>query len=104
MASRNHVSAPLTFDLPVSLIAKIQTCRRGHSLKTVSEVIRLALEKYDFEAYRPEQDPHKQISVRISARQRSALRRYARAKNASVGELIRLAVESLPSKAAKRAR
>jgi hypothetical protein len=104
MATRNHVSAPLTFDLPVSLIGKIQTCRRGHSLKTVSEVIRLALDRYDFESYRPAHDPHRQISVRISARQRAALRRYARAKNASVGELIRLALEDLPAKNSKKAR
>lgn len=73
-------------------------------MKNVSEVIRLALERCDFEAYKPNHDPHRQISVRIGSRQRSALRRYARSKNTSVGELIRLALESLPAKAAKRAR
>jgi|SRR5580692_4897328 hypothetical protein len=102
MATRSHASAPLTFDLPLSLIGKIQACRRGHGLKTASEVIRLALERYDFEDYKPTRDPHRQISVRIGARQRAALRRYARSKDASVGELIRLAVEDLPTKASKR--
>ena len=106
MASRNsNTSAPLTFDLPLSLIAKIQACRRSLGLKSASEVIRLALEKYDFEAYRPNPDPHRQISVRVSSRQRSTLKRFARTKHASVGELLRLALENLPSKAgAKKAR
>lgn len=91
-------SAPLTFDLPVSLISKIDACRRGHSLKTASEVIRMAIDEYDFDGYKPVADPHRQISVRISGRQRATLRRFARAKRASVGELLRLALESLPTR------
>jgi Arc/MetJ-type ribon-helix-helix transcriptional regulator len=97
-------SAPLTFDLPLSLIDKIETCRRGHALKTASEVIRLAIEEYDFESYRPEHDPHRQISVRISGRQRATLKRFARNKRASVGELLRLALENLPQKDGKKPR
>ena len=106
MATRNHsASAPLTFDLPLSLIAKIEACRRGRALKSASEVVRLALDDCDFESYQPAHDPHRQISVRISARQRATLKRYARTKHASVGELLRLALESLPTRAtAKKAR
>jgi Arc/MetJ-type ribon-helix-helix transcriptional regulator len=103
MAKRtSSVSAPLTFDLPLSLISKIETCRRGRGLKTASEVIRLALDQYDFETYHPNHDPHRQISVRISARQRSSLKRHARTKHASVGELLRLALETLPSRASSK--
>jgi len=103
MATRiSSVSAPLTFDLPLSLISKIETCRKGRGLKTASEVIRLALDQYDFEAYHPNHDPHRQISVRISARQRSSLKRHARTKHASVGELLRLALEKLPAKPAPK--
>jgi Arc/MetJ-type ribon-helix-helix transcriptional regulator len=99
MATRTpQASAPLTFDLPVSLISKIDACRRGHALKTASEVIRLAIDKYDFDGYRPADDPHRQISVRISGRQRATLKRFARVKRASVGELLRLALEDLPSR------
>ena len=101
MASRSRsASAPLTFDLPVSFVAKIETCRRGHGLKTVSEVIRLAIDHCDFEDYKPAQDPHRQISVRIPARPRATLKRFSRTKRASVGELLRLALESLPGKKA----
>ena len=105
MATRSRkISAPLTFDLPLSLIAKIETCRRGHGFGTASEVVRLAIGGYDFESCEPLRDPHRQISVRITADQRSMLKRYARQKDASVGELLRLALESLPVKPAKSAK
>lgn len=103
MATKSRkASAPLTFDLPVSLIAKIETCRRGHAFKTASEVVRLALGTFDFEGCAPVRDPHKQISVRVTSAQRAMLKRYARQKDASVGELLRLALESLPLKPAKK--
>jgi len=95
-------SAPLTFDLPVSLIAKIGACRKGHGFKTASEVVRLAIESFDFEGCAPARDPHTQISVRVTGQQRAMLKRYARKKDGSVGELLRLALESLPVRPAKK--
>jgi hypothetical protein len=97
-------SAPLTFDLPVSLIERIGTCRKGHGFATASEVVRLAIESFDFESCTPARDPHTQISVRVTNEQRAMLKRYARKKDASVGELLRLALESLPTKPAKKAK
>ncbi len=91
-------SAPLTFDLPESLIARIESCRKGHQFSTASEVVRTAIAAFDFEDCRPARDPHRQISVRITSDQRAMLKRYARQKDASVGELLRLALESLPVK------
>ena len=91
-------SAPLTFDLPESLIERIESCRRGHQYSTASEVVRTAIGSFDFEGCEPERDPHRQISVRITSDQRSMLKRYARQKDASVGELLRLALEALPVK------
>mgnify|MGYP000854036090 CR=1 FL=1 len=103
MATKSRkASAPLTFDLPVSLIAKIETCRRGHGFKTASEVVRTAIGGFDFEGCQPERDPHRQISVRIAPEQRAMLKRYARMKKASVGELLRLALEALPARGAKK--
>lgn len=102
MAKKNSkTSAPLTFDLPVSLIGKIESCRRGHGFKTASEVVRLALSSFNFDDCEPTRDPHKQISVRVTADQRATLKRCSRQKDASVGELLRLALESLPVKPAK---
>ena len=95
-------SAPLTFDLPESLIGRIETLRRGHGFGTASEVVRTAIEDYDFESCEPSRDPHRQISVRITPDQRAMLKRYSRQKDASVGELLRLALEAMPSKGKKK--
>ena len=103
MASRSRsASAPLTFDLPLAFVERIEACRRGRGLKSVSEVIRLAIDEYNFEHYRPSREDHRQISVRIGARQRAMLKRFARKKHASVGELLRLALESLPLRPSAR--
>lgn len=99
--SSRKPSAPLTFDLPESLIARIETCRKGHGFASASEVVRTAIAGYDFEGSEPSRDPHRQISVRITADQRATLRRYAKKKNASVGELLRLALEAMPAKKKK---
>lgn len=99
--SSRKPSAPLTFDLPESLIARIETCRKAHGFATASEVVRTAIAGYDFESSDPARDPHRQISVRITADQRATLRRFARKKNASVGELLRLAIEAMPAKKKK---
>ena len=99
--SSRKPSAPLTFDLPESLIARIETCRKGHGFASASEVVRTAIAGYDFESSAPSRDPHRQISVRITADQRAILKRYSKKKNASVGELLRLALEALPTKKKK---
>jgi len=92
-------SAPLTFDLPVALIAKIKSLRNGHGLGSASEVVRMAMDRFDFEKCQPDSVPHRQISVRITSDQRSMLKRYAKKKDTSVGELLRLALEDAPAKA-----
>ena len=99
MAQRSTKNtAPLTFDLPLELIAKIQAARKTRALKTASDVVRLAIEQFDFDHCQPPQEPHRQISVRISAVQRGMLKRFARSKHTSVGELVRLALVGLPVK------
>jgi Arc/MetJ-type ribon-helix-helix transcriptional regulator len=100
--STRKPSAPLTFDLPESLIERIESLRRGHGFKTASEVVRTAIADFDFNGCRPSRDPHRQISVRITGDQRAMLKRHARQKYASVGELLRLALEAMPSRAKKK--
>lgn len=97
MASRSRsVSAPLTFDLPESLIAKMEAARSRHGLKTVSELVRHAIAEFDFASCEFTTDPYRQISVRVGASQRSLLKRIARQKRASVGEVLRQAIDALP--------
>jgi hypothetical protein len=100
--SSRKPSAPLTFDLPESLIARIESCRKGHGYATASEVVRTAIAGFDFETCEPDRDPHRQISVRITNDQRATLKRYSRKKNASVGELLRLAIEALPDRPSRK--
>ena len=71
-------------------------------MKTASEVVRMAIGNFDFESCAPTRDPHRQISVRITPDQRAMLKRYARQKDASVGELLRLAIEAMPPKGKKK--
>ena len=105
MASRTkQISAPLTFDLPLELIVKIKSARKNRGLKNASEVVRLAIEQFDFEACTPHHEPHRQISVRVTTSQRVMLKRYARSKDTSVGDLLRLALEGLALKPARTAR
>lgn len=102
MASKKKkTSSPLTFDLPLSLITKIQARRKSLGLGTASEVVRLAIQRFDFEKCTPPSEPHRQISVRMTADQRAMLKRYAKKKDTSVGELLRLAIDSLPAKVGK---
>jgi len=98
---KSKPSAPLTFDLPVSLIAKISRAKRAHALRSTSEVVRLALEQFDLGSFQPAREPHRQISVRIAGKQRAALRQAAKRSKASVGELIRAALEQLSVKPAR---
>ncbi len=95
-------SAPLTFDLPVSLIARSESCRKVHGLATASVVVRAAISGFDFASCKPDRDPHRQISVRVTADQRATLKRYSKQKDASVGELLRLAIDALSTRAGKK--
>jgi hypothetical protein len=105
MASRSKKnSAPLTFDLPLELIAKLKTSRKTRGLKSTSEAVRLAIEEFDFDACTPNREAHRQVSVRIATVQRAMLKRFARSKGSSVGELLRLALEHLAAKPARPAR
>lgn len=94
-------TAPLTFDVSPTLMAKVDSVRRGHGLGSASEVVRMALEGFDFENCASGDTSHRQISVRVSSEHRANLKKYARKKNSSVGELIRYALEALPAKPRK---
>jgi hypothetical protein len=89
---------PLTFDLPVSLIAKIETHRKKLGLASTSEVVRVAIGEFDLERYESDSSEHRQISVRLPGPTKTALVKAAKKKRVSVGELLRVAIESMPAK------
>jgi predicted HicB family RNase H-like nuclease len=66
--------------------------------------VRLALQEFDVGSFQPAREPHQQISVRLAGKQRAALAQAAKRKDASVGELIRAALEQLPVKPGRAAK
>lgn len=102
MANKSKPSRPLTIDLPTSMIEKIELCRRDGGFASSSEVVRAAISEFDFATCRPDREPHRQISVRISSDQRAALKRYSRQKDVSVGELLRMAIDALAVRKTRR--
>lgn len=91
--------APLTFDLPLSLIAKIELHRKKLGLASTSEVVRHAINEFDFDGYQVDVLEHRQISVRLPAQTKATLVKTAKKKRVSVGELLRVAIDGLPAKA-----
>jgi predicted DNA-binding protein len=62
--------------------------------KSVSEIIRTALERYDFSNVVVMHPAQLVISVRLAAEVRRNLKQISRAKHTSVGQLVRAAVEA----------
>ncbi len=91
----SKVRAPLTFDLSESLLKKVDDYREKAGYASNSEVIRNAIQQFDFSGYRSDDKAHRQISVRIDSARKQELLRIARQKKTSVGELLRAALEGL---------
>lgn len=96
MAAKNTASAPLTFDLRKTLLEKIESYQKKGGIRSKSEVIRDAIESYDYADFQREEEPHRQISVRLPVKQKRELTKMARQKKVSLGVLLRAALEALP--------
>ena len=90
--------SPLAFDLPLSLIEKIESHRKKLGLKTTSEVVRYAISQFDISLYEADAIEHRQISVRLPSQTKAVLVKAAKKKQVSVGELLRAAIDTLPAK------
>jgi Arc/MetJ-type ribon-helix-helix transcriptional regulator len=82
---RTLYGAPLTFDLTLPQIQKIEAVRRARALRSASEVVRLAIAGFDITKYVARSPRHRQISVRLDPAMREKLRRHAEQKNVSIG-------------------
>lgn len=81
---------------------KIEALRDGLGLTSTSEVVRQAISKFNFDRFKFDAPSHRQISVRLPSDQRSLLKKTAKAKHASVGELLRVAIEALAQQPMKK--
>ena len=100
----SSTTSPLTFDLPVSLISKIESAQKKLGLGSTSEVVRLAIAKFNFDRYEIDSEDHRQISVRLPADMKSMLSKHSRKKKVSVGVLLRVALDELSLPAGKKGR
>jgi len=104
MASpRSSVTTPLTFELPRALVEQIQSWRGRFGLKSASDVVRRALDEFDFEAFQAPNRDQCQISVRLPPARKRSLFTSARRHKVSAGELLRAALESFSPKPVRAA-
>lgn len=85
---------PFPIQLEVEFLDRLSEPVRDGKAKSVSAIIRTALEQYDFSNVLVMRPSQLQISVRLPPELRSLLKKTARTKHTSVGHLVRAAVEA----------
>lgn len=91
-APRDNHPFPIQFE--VEFLDRLNEPVRAGKAKSVSEIIRCALARFDLSKVVVVRPPHVLISVRLPAEKRDELRREAAAKHTNVGQLVRAAVEA----------
>ncbi len=85
---------PLAFQLEVEFLDRLTEPVRDQKAKSVSDIIRTALARYDFTNMVVVRTAQVLVSVRLPVEIRRTLKKTARAKHTSVGQLVRTAVEA----------
>lgn len=110
---RSKGTGPFPIQMEVEFLDRLSEPVRDGKAKSVSDIIRSALERYDFSDVVVMHPAQLQISVRLPLEIRRQLKKTARSKHTSVGHLVRAAVEAYlpelealpaPEKAPKPAR
>jgi predicted DNA-binding protein len=92
MASKT--SKPFPIQMEVEFLDRLSEPVRDGKAKSVSDIIRTALDRYDFTDVLVMHPVQLQISVRLPGEIRRQLKKTARSKHTSVGHLVRAAVEA----------
>jgi Arc/MetJ-type ribon-helix-helix transcriptional regulator len=85
---------PFPIQMEVEFIDRLSEPVRDGKAKSVSDIIRAALGRYDFTDVLVLHPAQVQISVRLPVEVRRQLKKTARTKHTSVGHLVRAAVEA----------
>jgi len=85
---------PMAVQLEVEFLDRLAEPVREKKAPSVSAIIRTALERYDFTDMVVIRAPQVMISVRLPVEIRRNLKKIARAKHTSIGQLVRTAVEA----------
>ena len=86
----------LTVSLPAELHSSVVAFQRKSGLSTLSEVIRLALIRFDG-ARDVGCRPSRQVSFRVPSELRNRITRQAGKARVSLGRIVRVALSALPS-------
>ena len=87
-------SRPFPIQMEVEFLDRLSEPVRDGKAKSVSDIIRRALEQYDFSDVLVMHPSQLQISVRLPLELRRQLKKTARTKHTSIGHLVRAAVEA----------
>ncbi len=108
---RARPAKPFPFSIEVEFLDRLNEPVRDGKAESVSALIRAALEHYDFANVVVLHPAQLQISVRLPPALRQTLRKVARSRHTSIGQLVRAAVEAYlpkleaqPAKAARKRR
>ena len=85
---------PFPIQMEVEFLDRLSEPVRDGKAKSVSDIIRTALGRYDFTDVLVMHPAQLQISVRLPGEIRRQLKKTARSKHTSVGHLVRAAVEA----------
>ncbi len=85
---------PFPIQMEVEFLDRLSEPVRDGKAKSVSDIIRTALGRYDFTDVLVMHPAQLQISVRLPGEIRRQLKKTARTKHTSVGHLVRAAVEA----------
>ena len=85
---------PFPIQMEVEFLDRLSEPVRHGKAKSVSEIIRTALERYDFSNIVVMHPAQLAISVRLGPEVHRNLKQISRAKHTSVGQLVRAAVEA----------
>ncbi len=85
---------PFPIQVEVEFLDRLSEPVREGRAKSVSDIIRTALERYDFSNIVVMHPAQVAISVRLAPEIRRSLKQISRAKHTSVGQLVRAAVEA----------
>jgi predicted HicB family RNase H-like nuclease len=87
----------ITVSLPVKLHSEAVAFQQRSGLTNLSKVIRHALESYSDSRPTVETTVSRQVSFRVPAELRNRITRQAKNARVSVGRIVRMALQALPS-------
>ncbi len=90
----DQATRPFAIQLEVEFLDRLSEPVRDGRAKSVSEIIRTALERFDLANVVVVRPSQLAISVRLPGEIRRNLKKIARAKHTSVGQLVRAAVDA----------